>query len=207
MGPGGRGRKGPGDSPAKGERMRKLAWIPLVLLFAGGASAAERLILLSIEENYLRHADPAFREIYGSAAFFPEVTAGIRLFKGLHLMGSYGRLVKEGKTPELGLETRSTQNFLAAELGYLGKIRGNFGFLAEAGLASLTYREEALGAWIEGRTPGIKTGIGLLYLAERGQVFVGLKAGYMFSRVNEHNIRLGGAKVAVCLGVRILGAD
>jgi hypothetical protein len=203
----GRTKRPPSTGRPRGSRMKRLLLVPMVFLVLAEASAADRLLLLSVQESYLNHADPRFREIYGRATFYPEFAAGIRLVKGLHLMGSYGRLVKDGKTPDLGLETRSTQKFLAAELGYIGTIRGSLGFLVEAGLASLTYREDALEAWISGRTPGIKTEVGLLYMAEKGRVFMGLKAGYMFARVNEHDIRLGGGKVAVCLGVRILGKD
>lgn len=192
--------------------MRKMLFVPAVLVLLTAASAENRLFL-TLGASYIRPKDPGFRQFYGSSAIFPEVSAAIRLLRGLCLTGSAGKFSKDGTTPDLGLETHASQSFFSFGLGYILRASGTLCFDLEAGLAGLNYREEALGAWIKGRKPGFQAEGGVFFMKEDGDIFVGLKLGYMSARVSDLDstvtgaqpITLGGVKVTLCFGIQLFG--
>lgn len=192
--------------------MRKILFVPAVLILLVAASAENR-VFLSLGASYMRPNDAGFRQFYGSSAIFPELSATVRLLRGLCLTGSVGKFSKDGTTPDLGLETHASQTFFSVGLGYILRTSGTLCFDVEAGLAGLNYREDALGVWVKGRNPGFKAEGGVRLMKEDGDVFVGLRLGYMSARVSalESNISapqpisLGGVKVTLCFGIQLFG--
>jgi len=194
--------------------MKRLLIVPLVLILAGAAAAESRLFL-SAGAGYLRPADGNYRLVYGNQAIYPEINAAIRLVGGLCLTGSMGWVSRKGATPDLGLETKGNQSFLAIGLSYILRASPTVCIEAGAGVASLSFREEALDLWVKGKQPGPKAELGVLLMPEDERVFMALRAGYMSATVpgtelvpvGDQNVKLGGFKVSVSVGIQLLGVD
>jgi hypothetical protein len=176
--------------------------IALGLILAAAAPAADRLIL-AVGVSYMQPADPGYREIYGDKVFAPEAWAGFRLYKGLYAFAGYGWFTKKGTTPDLGLEARSTQRYLWAGLGYIGRVADMVQFKFEAGAASVGYKEESMGLAVSGSRLGFRAGAGLMFLTRT--LFTGLDLGYLgaSATVADVPIKLGGFKASICVGVRL----
>jgi hypothetical protein len=194
--------------------MKKLLIVPAVLVLLTAASAENRFFL-SIGANYIRPADENYRLVYGNQVLYPEITGSVRLVAGLCLTGSVGKFTKTGTTPELELETRATQSYFSAGLSYLLRASRILCFEAGGGVAGLSFREEALGAWIKGRHRGYKAEAAILFIPEDERVFFGVRFGYIFARVSDLDsdvsgaqpISLGGARIAVTVGIQLFGGQ
>ena len=182
--------------------MRKHAALFVILLLAAGSAAAADRVLVAAGMSYLLPADPGYKEIYGARAFYPEAWAGVRVFHGVHVMGGFGWLRKNGTTPELGLPAKSTQTFLWAGLGYIGAVHRSILFKVEAGPASIGYKEEALDLAVSGSGLGFRGGFGLIFLGET--VFTALDIGYIGASdtFEDVRIKLGGFKATLSVGAR-----
>jgi len=194
--------------------MKKTMIFPAVLLLLTSASAESRLFV-SLGASFMRPADSGFRQIYGNQALLPEVSAAFRLYKGLCLTAGAGRASEEGRTPELGLETKAWQGYISVGLGYLLRISEGLSVDVNAGIAGMSCREEALGAMIKGKGPGYKAEAGVFLMEEDGRAFIGLRLGYLSARISDlespivgpQPIRLGGPKIALCFGLQFFGND
>lgn len=194
--------------------MKKTLIVPAVLLLLTTASAESRLFV-SLGAGFMRPADSGFRQIYGNQALFPEVSAAVRLYKGLCLTAGAGKASEEGRTRELGIVTKASQGYISVGLGYLLRISQALSVDMNAGFAGMNCSEEALGAMIKGKGPGYKAEVGILLLEEDGRAFMGLRLGYMSARVSDleppmagpQSIKLGGPKIALCVGLQLFGND
>jgi len=178
----------------------------LILFFlvwgAGTAFGADHLIV-SAGLSYLQPADSGYRAVYGDSAFFPELEAGLRLSRGLYLMGGFGTLTKSGETLDLGLPAKSTQRFFSAGLGYLATISGGLKFKVEAGAVDIGYKEEALETTVSGSSWGWQGKLGILWMGKIA--LAGVDLGYMSASdtVEGLKIKLGGARAGIYIGFRI----
>lgn len=194
--------------------MRRILIVPAVLLLVAAASAESRFFL-SGGAGYLRPADENYRAVYGSQALYPEIAAAIRLFGGLCLTASYGTFKKTGTTPELGFEATATQTYFTAGLSYLIRASRILCFELGGAVTGMSFREDALGAWVKGRQPGYKAEAGLLIVPEDERVFFGVRAGYIAARIPDISseitgpqpIRLGGFRIAVVVGIQLFGDE
>ena len=182
--------------------MRKRAALVVFLLLAAGTAAAADRVLIAAGVSYMQPADSGYREVYGSRVFYPEAWAGVRLFRGFHLLAGYGWFTKNGTTPELELPAKSTQRLLWAGLGYLGTVARTVLFKVEAGPASIGYKEKAMDLVVSGSALGFRAGFGLIFLGNI--VFTGLDLGYTGASdtVEDVKIKLGGFKASVSVGAR-----
>jgi hypothetical protein len=195
--------------------MKKTLLLISAVLLLGSAAAAESRFFLGAGANYIRPADENYRAVYGNQAIYPEYSVAVRLVAGLCLTGSMGRIAKNGTTPDLGLETRAVQSYFTAGLGYLQRISRLLCFQAGAGVAALSFREDALGAFIEGHKTGLAAEGGLLIVPEDERVYMGIKVGYLAATVEDldpvlsgrQSVRLGGLKIAVSVGIQLFGSD
>jgi len=195
--------------------MKKTLLLISAVLLLGSAAAAESRFFLGAGANYIRPADENYRAVYGNQAIYPEYSVAVRLVAGLCLTGSMGRIAKNGTTPDLGLETRAVQSYFTAGLGYLQRISPLLCFQAGAGVAVLSFREDALGAFIEGHKTGLAAEGGLLIVPEDERVYMGIKVGYLAATVEDldpvlsgrQSARLGGLKIAVSVGIQLFGSD
>jgi hypothetical protein len=194
--------------------MKRTLIFPAVLLMMTTASAESRLFV-SLGAGFMRPADPGFRQIYGNQALLPEVSGAFRFYKGLCLTAGAGKASEEGKTPELGLDAKASQGYISVGLGYLLRISSGLCVDVNAGIAGMSYREEALGTMIKGKGPGYKAEVGILLMEEGGRAFMGLRLGYLSARVSDlelpiagpQSIKLGGPKIILCFGLQLFGND
>ncbi len=194
--------------------MKKTLIVPAVLLLLTTASAESRLFI-SVGAGFMRPADAGFRQIYGNQALLPEVSAAVRLYKGLCLTAGAGKASEEGRTPELGLETKARQEYMTVGLGYILRISQGLCADVNAGIAGMRCREEALGAMVKGNGMGYRGEVGLLLMEEDGRAFIGFRLGYMSASVSDleppmagpQSIKLGGPKIALCFGLQLFGND
>jgi len=192
--------------------MRKLLIAPVALILAVPLAAESRLFLAAAV-SYVRPADANFRSVYGDQVISPEVSAAVRLVGGLCLTGSAGKLSKNGRTPDLGLETTATQSYVSIGLAYLLRASPTLCFEAGLGMAGLSFREDALDLWVKGKHPGLKLEGGVLLVPEDERVFMGLRIGYLSATVpgselepiGDQDVRLGGLKVSVSIGIQLFG--
>jgi hypothetical protein len=195
--------------------MKKPLLLISAVLLLGTAAAAESRFFLGAGANYIRPADENYRVVYGNQVIYPEYAVAVRLVAGLCVTGSMGRFAKNGTTPDLGLETRAVQSYFTAGLGYLQRISQLLCLQAGAGVASLSFREDALGAFITGRKMGLAAEGGLLIVPEDERVYMGVKIGYLAATVvdldpvlsGRQSARLGGLKIAVSVGIQLFGND
>ena len=192
--------------------MKKALIVPAILLLLTSASAESRLFV-SLGAGFMRPADPGFRQVYGNEALLPEVSAALRLYKGLCLTAGAGKASEEGRTPELGLVTKASQGYISVGLGYLLRISEGLSVDVNAGFAGMSCSEEALGAMIQGKGSGYKAEAGIFLMEEDGRAFLGLKLGYLSARVSDlepqiagpQSFKLGGPKIALCFGLQLFG--
>ncbi len=176
----------------------------LILAFTAGTTFAADHLLLSGGVGIMQPADSAYRDIYGSGVVYPEGALGIRLYRDLYLMSGVGVMSKKGTTPELGFAAKSTQTFITAGLGYLANISGGLKWKIEAGLADISYKEEAMDLSVSGSSLGWQAETGLMVMMGK-TVFAGLTMGYLSASdtVEDVKIKLGGFRASVSIGVRL----
>jgi len=182
--------------------MKKALTLFLLACWAATAFGADHLIV-SAGLVYLQPADSGYRGAYGESAFCPEVEAGLRLYRGLYVMGGFGTLTKNGKTLDLGLPARSSQRFFSAGLGYLAPISGGLKFKVEAGAVDIGYKEEAMETTVSGSSLGWQGKLGLLWMGKIA--LAGVDLGYLSASdtVEGLKIKLGGARASIYVGFRI----
>jgi len=182
--------------------MKKLTLVLILFFCAGQAFPGDRL-LVSAGVNYLKAADSGYKDVYGQSLFYPDVRVGVRLVRGLHLMGGFGFLTKKGETPDLHLPAKSTQMFFTGGLAYIDRIGGTVNLKVEAGVADISFKEQALDLTVKGSKLGYQAELGLLVMGE--VAFTEFDLGYMgaSTTVEGVKIKLGGARVALRIGFRI----
>jgi hypothetical protein len=182
--------------------MKRISLIMILLFCASAAFSGDRL-LVSAGVGYLQAADSGYREIYGQSLFYPEARMGVRLVLGLYLMGGFGMLTKKGETPDLHLPAKSTQRFFSGGLAYIVPVSGAVRFKVEAGVADISYKEEAMDLTVKRSKIGYEAELGLLIMGD--VAFTGINLGYLSAAdtIDGVKIRLGGARASLCVGFRI----
>ena len=193
--------------------MKRLTLTITGVLFLLASASAESKLFLSVGANLIRPADEAYRSIYGGQVLYPELAVAFRMARGFCLTGSVGEFAKDGTTPVLGLETQAKQSYLTLGIGYLHRISGGICVEAGAGGAILKFREDALDTWVEGHKVGLMAEGGVFYVPEDGQIFLGLKLGFLSASVNDiasdvagsQQVQLGGFRISVSAGIQLFG--
>lgn len=187
----------------KGEKMRKIMFVSLMILVLCVCGFSEEKFMVSVVGNYLNPSDSGYKDIYGSDVFYPELKAGYKLYKGFYIWTGYGFFSKKGTTTELKQEAKSTQHFLSFGIGYDRKISEKFGYKAELGLLNASYKEEAMGEEVTGNSIGFGIEAGILYRVWSG-FFVKISAGYLSAsdKVEDVEIKLGGFKAGIGVEAR-----
>ncbi len=157
----------------------------------------------SLAANALFPADSAYKEIYGSTVFLPELKLAYSLSKCLYAWAGYGRVSVTGETPVLKEPAESRQGFWAAGAGYRHPLSAGWSLFGELGLASIAYREESLGKTVSGSTLGVVVNAGVRRdLGAR--FFLLAQAGYVYGKktIEDAPVKMGGVKAGIGAGVR-----
>ena len=104
--------------------------------------------------GYFSPSDENYKATYGSGSILHEVEIGVRLLWHLHLMGGYSFLSKKGEVPELGIDSKSKQQFLRFGAGVVMPVAKSVSFLLAGGGASISYTEEVLDIRVSGSKIG-----------------------------------------------------
>jgi hypothetical protein len=194
--------------------MKKLILTLTGVLILLATASAESRIFLSLGANLISPSDAAYKDIYGNHVLYPEGALAIRTIGGLCVTGSYGQFARKGTTPDLGLPTKSKQGYLSAGLGYLQRVSSFLCVQGSAGVASISFREEALDTVVSGNKMGFMAEAGAFLMPEAQNFFLGLKVGYLSASVSDvapdiagaQPVKLGGLKVCVCVGIQLFGS-
>jgi len=194
--------------------MKKLILTLAGVLILLTAASAESRIFLSLGANLISPADAAYKDIYGNHVLYPEGALSIRTIGGLCVTGSYGEFARKGLTPDLGLATKSKQGYFTAGLSYLQRVASFLCVQGGAGVASISFREEALDTVVTGSKMGFMAEAGAYLMPEAQNFFLGLKVGYLSANVSDVSteiagvqpVKLGGLKVCVCVGIQLFGS-
>jgi hypothetical protein len=206
----------PSEIGSKARTMKKLILTMTGVLVLLATASAQSRLYLSLGANLIRPTDAEYRSIYGNQAIYPELAIAVRVAGGLCLTTHFGQFTRKGTTPELGLETQARQGYITAGLGYLQRISGTFCVEGGAGAAVLRFTEDALDQRVQGNKWGLMAEGGIYYMPEEGSgFFLGLKVGYLAAKVNDiatgvagaQSVRLGGLKIAVSIGIKLLDTD
>jgi hypothetical protein len=188
--------------------MKKILTIVLVILFsftfAIGNGTGDKKFFLSIKGNIISPSDSAYKDIYGSNVIYPGAEIGFKVFKDIYLLAGYEKFSKEGNTLVLDEIAKSTQNITFFGIGYWGSFSENFGYRAELGGISFSYKEEALEEVVKGSKMGFFINGGFVYnFGER--FFTSLLLGYSSASDNIEgvDIKLGGFKSSIGVGIKL----
>jgi len=182
--------------------MKKATLIIAVIMILSVLTYADSRFMVSVSGNLLMPSDEDFKVIYSSSVIYPEVKAGLKIYDNLYAWSAYGFFKKDGVTPVLDIEVTSTQNFLSFGAGYLVKLTEKLSLDIAAGLASISYKEEAMGIEISGSKMGFQADAGICLTLWEG-FFTILHAGYIGAKdtVNSLEVNLGGIQFGIGIGI------
>jgi len=187
--------------------MKKTLIIVLLVLFSvslmGADKSDDKKFFLSVNVNLLSPADGNYKDIYGSTVVYPGIEIGFRVFNKIYLLAGYEKISNDGKTPILDEIAKSTQNISYFGLRYRGSFSDKFGYLAELGGSSFSYKEEAFGEVVKGSKIGFFLNGGIDYdLGER--FFVTFIIGYSSASDNIEGVKIkfGGLKSSLGFGIK-----
>jgi hypothetical protein len=179
-----------------------LVTVLLTLVAPHGLAAGDRFEA-SLAAQALFPADAAYKETYGNTVVHPELKASFTLVKNLYAWAGFALAAASGETPVLKEAADTRQSFLSAGAGLRLPLSGGWGLFAELGLASVHYREEALGLTLSGSALGFAANAGVR--RDLGAHFFLLaQAGYVYAKktLDGDVVKLGGAKAGIGAGVR-----
>ncbi len=158
---------------------------------------------ISLEAGWMRPADLDFRELYGRAAFLPEVRISKGLGSGMSAWLAVSGFKGSGTIPVLDEPAEARQIFLSLGASLERALLGGLSGRADAGLTLIAYRESALGAAEKGTRAGFRCGAGLSYPIYRG-LSATASAGYILSSktLGGVSMKFGGFKAGLGLAYR-----
>lgn len=182
--------------------MKRITIIFLIILLTSVPVFSKESVWVSVTGSYLMSSDSGFKDIYGNGHIYPEIKAGIKIFKGFYSWVGYGFLSASGETLEyLKEEARTTQQFFSVGAGY--KLPGKSGIKVEAGLFSVHWKEEAMEEESSGSAFGFRIDSSILFDIGKS-FFFEITAGYLHASdsVDNISIKLGGIKAGAGLGLK-----
>ena len=180
----------------------------LVLLFSAfiavcpGAEKPAHKFMATAGVNVVRGSSGDFRQIYGQSVIMPEIKVTWLVYRNFSVWGGFGVTSKQGFIAEVDEMTEIKQTFLCLGVGYAHKLTAKLRLRAELGLASISFKEEALGGTMKGSGLGWKIGADLDYFIGN-KLFVTLAAAYSQAsdETEAGKIELGGAQVGAGVGL------
>lgn len=172
----------------------------LVFLLSLTAKLRADTALLSFSYGYLFPADSGYKEVYGKKVMVPEFKLGFRVISDIYIYGMFSTFSRNGFTPELNEPAHSRQQFFGGGLAYFPNLNRHLKAFIGAGVASVTYEEEAMEIKVSGNKLGFLVEAGL-YLKEKFVLF-GLNSSYCTASdtYEDVNFKIGGARASVLLG-------
>ncbi len=178
-----------------------------VLLFSAlamvcpGAGIPDHKFMVTAGANLFHSSSSDYRQVYGQSVFMPEIKVTCLVYKNFSVWAGLGLASKQGFIEEVAETAEIKQTFLSLGVGYAHKLTAKLRLRAELGLASISYKEEALGGIQKGSGLGWKVGADLDYFLSK-KIFFMLTAAY--SQAGDEaeigKVELGGAQAGVGVG-------
>lgn len=162
---------------------------------------------ISFTGNYLNPSDDYYKETYSSGVFYPELKLGYEIAGNFSLWAGFGIISKNGATPELKAEAKSSQKLMSFGVGYNGDFSKKLGYKVELGAVYFSYKEEAMEVEVTGSAFGFRTDMGIVFNIS-GTFFAEIIAGYISASDTvtlageDVDIKLGGYKGGIGIGIR-----
>ncbi|MCP4150274.1 MAG: porin family protein [bacterium] len=194
--------------------MKKTLTIFIIILLAATCSTlsaeteSKKKISLFVEASgrLLMPSDSRFKDTYGSSHFYPEVKAGVEIFKSVYIWAGYGFLSKSAQLIIYDVITEdisAKQNFLLFGLGYKARISEKMDFTLEAGGASIGFEETAMDTTISETTFGFVVDGGLnINFGKSFYIKVSAKYISGSKTIGDYSTKLGGLSSGVGVGIR-----
>lgn len=175
----------------------------IFIAFSINSFAADRLTV-SIHGNYLVSSDEDFKTIYGSGRLFPELKAGVKIFKDLHIWAAVGFFSDKGTTPILQADAKTNQTFISGGIGYTFNLTPKLNNKIEIGFTNINYKEESMGEEYSDSAFGFRIEDEIMYSFGK-QLYLSLNLGYIAAKdtVEDLELKPGGLKVGVGIGLKI----
>ena len=185
--------------------MKKIFFIALlmVVVFAPVRGSDESRFTLMASGGVLRHADSGYRDLYGSTAFFPELTFRAVVYKDVFAWAGFGFFSGSGKTELLGYEAETSRNIVSLGIGVRLRITEGLFAVADVGLCRYGYKETAMEMEVKGSAIGFRLDAGLAYDLTK-YLSIEARFGYL-SASDEYegeSFKLGGVLGSLGLGLR-----
>lgn len=205
--------------------MKKILILVLVI-FTFSVLAAGESIMITVHGNYFIAADDNFAQSYGEKKYFPEGKIALKLSGNFYLWGSYGLLStgkswdkwshKNVESADLDARDNLDKTIISGGLGYyMGYIEKNeLAIKIELGACKITNNqdytdtEKSSGSVVnreESQVSGLgaRGNLGITYGIFKN-IFAEISFGYLLAldKVDEQNIKLGGFRAALGLGLR-----
>ena len=161
---------------------------------------------VTVTGNCLISAVENFAEIYGSYVISPEFTAGYDVYRDFYIWTGYSFFTKSGASLVLKEPTRWRQHYFTLGLGYYKNMPVKFGWEMKAGAIFVAYSEEAFGLKVSAKAPGIRIDGSANYkLSDRWFTFFTVSYMFVSDKLDTGNVKLGGLKTGIGLGIRFSG--
>ena len=182
---------------------RSILFLLSILLLFNLSIYSNEKFMISFSGNLLSPSDSNFKDIYGSSIFYPELNIGYKVYKNFYLWAGYSFLTKNGTTPVLKLETKSTQNYISFGAGYNGNFSNKFGYRVKLGVFNVNYKEEAMEEEVKNSAIGFRIDVGIIFNINKN-IFTDINIGYLYASdtIEEESIKLGGLKTGIGVGFR-----
>ena len=182
------------------KKMKVMVIFSVVLLSFGWQRLLADRVMFSMSGGYLFPADSGYKEIYGRKIFVPEFKLGLRVFDQIYIYGNFFSFSKKGFTPELQEPAASRQQFLGGGLAYFPYLNQHWKAFLGVGVASISYREEAMEVTVSGHKLGFSVEGGIYY--KEKFMFLGINGAYTSATSSYEGVsfKLGGARASILLG-------
>lgn len=123
--------------------MKKYIILFLTLVFLAIPSFSGQKFLLGLSGGYYNVSDSSFKDIYSSGSGIYGLVAGVNVWKGIQILGSYKFFSVDGKTTYTQEPLKFSMNPLTLSLRYIfGKDGWKFKPYAGAGIDFYSYKED-----------------------------------------------------------------
>ncbi len=175
----------------------------ILLLFASTAAASEKKGFVILSASYFGYSDSRHKEVYSSGNIYPEIKAGLKVYRDFYVWGRYGFLSANGKTPILEETTKINYFHVSIGGGYQGNISKRLDYLVKLGLLYVNYRETAMGEEVSGSSVGFMLGGGVIFNISK-VFFTEVSLDYLFANdeLEDITLKLGGIKAGIGFGIR-----
>jgi hypothetical protein len=184
--------------------LRLILLMPLMFfsfsLFAPGAGMPDSTFMVTASGSLFFSSAAGYRQIYGQT-FMPEIKVSGLVFKNISVWGACGFISNNGLIEEVNEPAQINQTMISFGAGYVYKLNARLQLRAEAGMAFISFKEEALEETLKGSGLGWKIGVNCDYFFWK-KMFATLGASFSQAGddVQTGKVKLGGFLLGVGLG-------